>query len=86
VNDPNGELGHVIILTGLDPITFEDGGYIKGEKGDKGTDGRGITKIYKKADFGDYSKYIIEFTDNTTTEYLVYHGKEGAAGKSTYDI
>lgn len=38
-DDPNGSLGHVVIVTSVDPIVFEDGGYIKGEKGDKGDKG-----------------------------------------------
>jgi hypothetical protein len=41
INDPNGEIGHVVILTQLFPEKlFEDGGYIKGERGEQGPAGQ----------------------------------------------
>ena len=43
INDPkDGDYGHIYILTDLEPRNFEDGGEIKGPKGDAGTDGREI--------------------------------------------
>ena len=40
INDSeSAHYGHIFILTNLDPLTFEDGGEIKGPKGDKGDTG-----------------------------------------------
>jgi hypothetical protein len=43
INDPkDADYGHIYILTNLNPRNFEDGGEIKGPKGDAGVDGREV--------------------------------------------
>lgn len=56
---------------------------IKGSKGDKGADGRGITSITLKSGThaaGTTDTYTITFTDGTTTDFEVTNGADGAPG------
>lgn len=56
---------------------------IKGSKGDKGADGRGITSVTLKSGThaaGTTDTYTITFTDGTTTDFEITNGADGAPG------
>lgn len=56
---------------------------IKGSKGDKGADGRGITSVTLKSGThaaGTTDTYTITFTDGTTADFEVTNGADGAPG------
>ena len=56
---------------------------IKGSKGDKGADGRGIASITLKSGThaaGTTDTYTITFTDGTTADFEVTNGADGAPG------
>lgn len=56
---------------------------IKGSKGDKGADGRGIASITLKSGThaaGTTDTYTITFTDGTTADFEVTNGMDGAPG------
>lgn len=60
---------------------------IKGSKGDKGADGRGITSITLKSGThaaGTTDTYTITFTDGTTADFEVTNGAAGAQGEPGY--
>ena len=51
-----------------------------GEKGADGSDGIGISSITKISTVGLVDTYRIAFTDNTTFDYSISNGKDGAQG------
>lgn len=56
---------------------------IKGSKGDKGADGRGITSVTLKSGThaaGTTDTYTITFTDGTTADFEITNGADGAPG------
>lgn len=58
---------------------------IKGSKGDKGADGRGITSVTLKSGThaaGTTDTYTITFTDGTTADFEVTNGADGAPGEN----
>lgn len=58
---------------------------IKGSKGDKGADGRGIASITLKSGThaaGTTDTYTITFTDGTTTDFEITNGADGAPGEN----
>ena len=58
---------------------------IKGSKGDKGADGRGIASITLKSGThaaGTTDTYTITFTDGTTADFEVTNGADGAPGEN----
>lgn len=58
---------------------------IKGSKGDKGADGRGITSVTLKSGThaaGTTDTYTITFTDGTTADFEITNGADGAPGEN----
>lgn len=58
---------------------------IKGSKGDKGADGRGIASVTLKSGThaaGTTDTYTITFTDGTTADFEVTNGADGAPGEN----
>ena len=57
---------------------------LKGAKGDKGNDGKGVKTIAKTSTSGLVDTYTITYTDNSTATYTVKNGAAGvAAGVGT---
>lgn len=64
-------------------------GIPRGENGDKGEPGRGVVSIIRTSGTGapgTHDTYTITYSDNTTSSFQVYNGKDGAGGGTTGDV
>jgi len=59
--------------------------YLKGQKGDTGNDGRGITSISKTGTSGLVDTYTINYSNNTTSTFTVTNGQNGTNGTNGQD-
>ena len=55
---------------------------LKGQKGDTGAAGKGITSIMKTSTSGLVDTYTITYTDGTTSIFTVTNGEDGGGGGS----
>lgn len=76
-----------IIAVNENRYTFEYLGTLKGKTGDpgiqgeKGDEGKGITKIEKSSSIDNTDTYTITYSDSTISQFTVTNGKNGEDGK-----
>jgi hypothetical protein len=97
----NGEPGTSVAIESVEEsdedggnnvVTFSDGNVLNvknGSKGSTGDDGRGIVSIVRTSGSGaagTTDTYTITYTDNTTSTFAVYNGKDGTNGEDGVSV
>ena len=66
--------------------SWQSQGTLKGDQGDPGDDGVGITSIEKTATAGLVDTYTITYTDGDTSTFTVTNGQDGSDGRGITSI